>query len=800
MSDESDDIQTVNQVVFTKSEFASTKWDGFVFDVVDVDDNGGTTKALDPKQITWKDKPIKIYIDQKRTIDDIEEENPDIKFDTSASEESLFAQVVLEISNLWNGMYYKKLPSVREMKIRSGSDPKTYNKWLHVAKKAGLYFDRGRRVRQKPKPSAKDLIFIAKFDEWLGEKPIEQWIGRHATAKYHKNQLSLFNAMKIMKVSPERLKQMATAHPENPQDSIAKIGDLMEDERYQDPRNESNILPESAMLEGWQLPKKFMVGNIHTKGAWYWVENYGLQGKPKVWYYLKRPTSKADAKELANHYANKKWSLRSWSIAPDAPDIDGDDQETQYQDVKTGKTKKANVWHGGARELTKGAIEREQENILYNYVGVIRQFLMTFGLDVGKQPDTSIWAQVANPARKATIHMDVDQIESVKRTLEDGMEGKIQEFDDWYNYTATKEKKIDHKDKEVSMEYWKDAHFYFLLSLELGFRAEEAFTIIGEETEQVEAKDKSGKSGVIEFANKDLMVQIYTRKGEKGKKGQKIHGGFILSEETKALVRARVKEIEEGMKQKTQKEADKFGVILEYRGYEYKENSLVGASGKYTVVGTLNLPTTEIKGKEGVEGIGTARDKIREIFRHCYHTAGLKDEYWYNHSLHSLRHVFAQYWLELSNYNYGFVARIGHWKTESIVREVYGKSQDWRTMQDMKDYATTNPFERLRELKKLRQKAPSQAEQQAIDSLGLGTESDLDVQDEKLREKIYFEGGDYYDVRLPESQRVKQFYPAGTDIQFIDKKMKKPTTVEGFFKYDKKKEDATDEEGVQAGE
>ena len=360
MSEESDDIQTVNQVIFDESEFASKDWKGFVFNVVDVEDQGGTAKALDPDQIVWKDKPIKIHIDQKSTIDDLEDQNPDIKIDTSASEEKIFAQVTLEMSNLWNGMYYPEkkgkpdTPSYTQMDKRSGVAIQTWKKYLHVAKRAGLYTEsiRGKRVRAPPKPTAEDLKFIADFDEWKATKPIQDWIKRFPTAEYHKNQLSLFNAMKIMVINPERLKQMATTGES--MDALEKIGDLMEDERYQDPRNESNILPESAMLEDWQLPNKFQWGNKHTKGAWYWFENYGLEGKPKVWYYVRKPKNKQDAKEIANMYAKKKWSLRSWSIAPDAPDIYGhDDPKTSYQVIKTdakgklvptGKYKKANVW------------------------------------------------------------------------------------------------------------------------------------------------------------------------------------------------------------------------------------------------------------------------------------------------------------------------------------------------------------------------------------------------------------------------------------------------------------------------
>jgi hypothetical protein len=137
------------------------------------------------------------------------------------------------------------------------------------------------------------------------------------------------------------------------------------------------------------------------------------------------------------------------------------------------------------------------------------------------------------------------------------------EFDDYHSLNTPKEEKRKFKSVEEAKSYWNDAYLYFLLSLELGFRTEEAFTIVGEETQEVEATNKAGKSGIIVWKNGDMKLQIYTRKGASGSKGQRIHGGFILSEETKELVLKRQNEIIEGMKQKTQKEADKFGVQLE---------------------------------------------------------------------------------------------------------------------------------------------------------------------------------------------------------------------------------------------
>ena len=106
-----------------------------------------------------------------------------------------------------------------------------------------------------------------------------------------------------------------------------------------------------------------------------------------------------------------------------------------------------------------------------------------------------------------------------------------------------------------------------------------------------------------------------------------------------------------------------------------------------------------------VKPVGSARDKLMAILRNCYKVSGLKDDYFYEHTLHSLRHMFAQYWLELSDYNYSFVAKIGHWKTESVVKNVYGKDLGSRIMSQMRGFVATregkfDPFAKLREKQK----------------------------------------------------------------------------------------------------
>ena len=48
-----------------------------------------------------------------------------------------------------------------------------------------------------------------------------------------------------------------------------------------------------------------------------------------------------------------------------------------------------------------------------------------------------------------------------------------------------------------------------------------------------------------------------------------------------------MREIEKGM---DSDDPEKYGVVQMFDNEPYKENSLIGASGKYTEIGTLDLP------------------------------------------------------------------------------------------------------------------------------------------------------------------------------------------------------------------
>ncbi len=66
-------------------------------------------------------------------------------------------------------------------------------------------------------------------------------------------------------------------------------------------------------------------------------------------------------------------------------------------------------------------------------------------------------------------------------------------------------------------------------------------------------------------------------------------------------------------------------------------------------------------------------NRIRKLLREIFKYLGKLDDYYYSNPFHSLRHVGAHYWLEKTNYNYGFVAMVGGWHTIDELKTSYGE-------------------------------------------------------------------------------------------------------------------------------
>ena len=820
------ELNTESEVIWEYSKFAPPK-KIFPSTITVVEDELGR-KILDPADITWRlpaedfgrgfpqksekffankdgtpkggdqygfDKPIYLAISKDDIINPLLKNNIGLKI-IGITEQEIFSEVVKIVSDIWNTPKADgNMLSTREMSDKTKMSEATWANYLHVADYAGLFMplNRGKRIKAPSKPTIASIKYVKNFEAWktdrpegfpVEDSPVNVWIRKHKATQLM--QAYLHKAMAIMQVTPTMLLELAERKPKVK--AIEALEGLLQDERFPDPRNCKNILPQKKMVKNEKgdlvLPKPLITVAGKKPRCWFygtWNQYQGGENNAGV--------SEYNPKTKCTQYEDRRWSLEVWSNSMDAPDPFGGEKD---------KGKYKGVWFGSPRQLNKKLLiaRPEENNMFYEYVGIIRQFMDTHGMGIGKQPADSPLSQIANPPHSATIRLSVDQIEEINDELKRGMNGEILSFMD-YDEFRIEDKIIKFKDKEEAMSYWHDAYFYWKLALELGFRAEEAFTLVGTELDiQTVGSSTSGKSGVFIAPNGDMTVNVYTRKSEKGVKGQKIHGGFIVTPETQTLVKDRLEEIKQGMETKSPEVALKnFGVVKEFDGVPYEQHSLIGADGRYTELGTLDLPATAY-GKNAdrgfVQPVNSQRARIRAMFRHCYHKVELKDDYWYDHTLHSLRHVFAQYWLELSEYNYGFVATIGHWKTISIVKDVYGKKTGGETVFQMRKFATTNPMEKLKQLEKDRENIPSATTELAQMFFG-GSEEELAKQDLLLREKIYQEGGDYYDVRLPKDQRKLYPYPKGTNIG-----LDKNSTVKPLFKKESKA-DATTTKQLEAG-
>ena len=710
---------------------------------IKIDTNGNPD--FFPNYQAEKGKDVAITYD-KRIIDDLIKNTPFSadRFPSDKKNKS-FVNTVEAIVDIWENQV-DELQNIKynTFKQRVGIDPKTVRKFLGIGAKVNLvewesYLveqgkdkgqTKGRFLQKKPSVKTKRIstaegVHIEDFTVWFQKPEIQKWFLAKANTsarvrwkaelepnpKFDKTKPEsdenlkmvyvggkgvageLYKIMKIMQITPERL----ASYRQYDDEALDKVKARIEKDVWQDPRTAQND-PES-------------------KGKW----------------------------------ETKRWNIIDWSKSKDAPDPD-------YRIVK-GK------YRGKPRAIQS---KKTAHNTWYNLAGILITFLETHNISVPDQEPTSIFAQIANKPHYADISLTADQIVEMKNCIATGQKGFLPAI---HNFTTevtnfdTGAKKVVEEIDEIQLDksFWDDCYFYFLMSLEMGFRAEEAFTIIAQEVE--EDSDNSGIiffdafGNQVEFIDYDIknnmQVQIYTRKSEKPNvagQGTRIHAGDIQSPECKQLVIDRLKEVMEGQQAKN---PEKYGIRKTLDGAEYLEHSLIGRDGRYTKEGTLNLPSdfyqsdSDIltEGEKGtVIGIEGNRDKMRGMFKHCFFHSKLRKSYWFERSLHALRHVFEQYWLILSDYNYGFVAIIGHWKTPSIVKEVYGKQKKGMDAMLKRKFATgenfdQNPFD----LMKIQEaKIAGITAQEAERSTKMHKDMDaIRYQDQQLRDDIYNNGGMY---------------------------------------------------------
>jgi hypothetical protein len=703
---------------------------------IKIDTNGNPD--FFPNYQAEKGKDVPVIID-KRIINDMIENTPFTENDfPSDNTNKAFVNLVQAIVDIWENQI-DELPNMSYMKFQAqvGIDPKTVRRFLGIGAKVhlvewekrlttkgeskGTFLQKIPSKRKEKKVS--DQEYIENFTVWMDNPFVQKWFLDDANTSARIG----FKAKKVPNPkfdpkkpeSPENLK-MIYEGGRGVAGELFKIMTVMKisPERlagYRQYDNGLELLKERLAKKVWEDPRTLKTD----------------------------PASKGK-------YEGVRWNILDWAKAKYAPD--------PFYKIKKGK------YVGRTRQIES---KKTAHNTWYNFAGIIIRYVGTHGLNVPDQDPSSIFAQLANKPKYATIALSADQIIEMQNCIETGQKGYLKSIHNistvvlnWE--TGAKKVVTDEKEFALDNSYWNDAHFYFLMSLEMGYRAEEAFTIIAQETE--EESDDSGlifydhKQMQVPFAQYEkgnpIQVQIYTRKSERPNvagQGTKIHAGFIESPACKELIVARYTEVLAGMQSK---DPSKYGIRKELDGEVYTEHALIGTDGRYTKEGTLNFPSDKYQSEEdqrleGTTGtvVGTDnRDKMRAMMKHCYHAVGLTKAYWYERSLHALRHVFAQYWCILSDYNYGFVALLGHWKTETIVKEVYGKQKGFTVNRLQKKFSTgehgdRTPFEIMREKEKqMSNVSEIEAKRSQMQHPDMDAER---LADQQARDSIYNNGGMY---------------------------------------------------------
>ena len=275
-------------------------------------------------------------------------------------------------------------------------------------------------------------------------------------------------------------------------------------------------------------------------------------------------------------------------------------------------------------------------------------------------------------------------------------------------YSKLRAEPLQIKEMKRCLQANKDAYFMFLLSLEIGFRANEAFTI----STRRFSNDRESGIEKMQFGGKTrYRIQMLTRKS--AWVGQYTHKVLILDDECTELIKERLQQVEDGI-----------GIVeKKNRVGTLTDHSLIGFDDQYLQVNTLQNPkpkqTTQQKQNQNA---------LMDFFRQCYKRAELDDPYYTKKPFHSMRHIFAQYWLNKTSYDYQFVADLGHWKTLSVLKDSYGGMPDELFFQKQAVYHD-------REHKKISEEANEKISEAELNAVAETYKTDLNILHKETKKK-----------------------------------------------------------------
>ena len=563
------------------------------------------------------------------------------------------------------------------MKDKNLGGRKVKLKFLNLAKSIGLYEERFDR----PKVTRKASVIEKDLEDFQEKHPsVKEWLENTEFASDLSNigQVSgnLKKATMIMDISPYELMNLRY------EKGHAKEGQLIDDAKD---------------YEAW------------LKNRW----------KTKTW----------------TAQDGTKWSLDEWmrSNDPNRPYISGKGNKFSKEGDRVAQQK---------RRQSKSESESQYKQIL---IATKHYFVYHNKVRGGKRGKGSIFVMPKTELKYNTLSMTAEQILKSMNTLaelktpeqltfeEDSIYGLLEEIDD----TDIIEDQLDNKiagkvarkTYETTQADWNDAYLYFMVALDVGWRASEGFTATYGTPAYWQTTDWKEKyqTGVwirkIKGLAEGIMeIKFLTRKtwGMHDKKGKErtTHTEMILTPKTKELVEAKTKLIAEGISQygkmKPQEIFEKYGV-MQYKTVDGKQqlnfdHALIGTDDKYVKVETMKFPTKHKLTKKAVREMREkgetprkltvqteAQEKLHAIMRQAFIASGVDLEevvegevigrYWLTDSLHSLRHVFAQKWLLQSNWNFTFVSKKGHWGAPQILQDAYGGQSNEQYISDSLQFA-----------------------------------------------------------------------------------------------------------------
>jgi len=428
----------------------------------------------------------------------------------------------------------------------------------------------------------------------------------------------------------------------------------------------------------------------------------------------------------------KTWNLIEFANAKD-PDVYSGNNEMTHKGDKIREDVSAQFKGGKGREKKLKT--------------AIKHFLVAHQkISAGKYPDTS-WFYIGAPELKyGSLHMKDEEIigmgeelqkpqleftetlEQVYESAEKFLRDKKRANKDWGEKTklnkfgktvpnsryAQQQRDLERarsregtpieRSWSTDLEDWKDAHDYFLYAVDIGWRANEAFTCGTSSEKDFIAGQK--KSAIYELSEDVMIVKFLTRKtwgiSERQGKNRYTVPVNVMDKKVMERIRERQAQVKAGLEYaREHPDVGQPDLVKKYRirtkftnhiGEEETNtvHALIGYDGKFIGLGTMELQTTddmtsaekkELEARkqkpEMMKQITNQQSKIRAIMRNCYERVFPKkhnlESYWTSNSLHSLRHVFAQAWLDRSDKDFQWVANRGHWGGIAILEQAYGQ-------------------------------------------------------------------------------------------------------------------------------